>query len=114
MPDQNARIQPRLPGGFPELLPKDQIVFNKMLGTIREVYERFGYLPIETPAVELKDVLLAKGGGETEKQVYRLSSKSGDTDMCLHFDLTVPLARYVAQHISEITFPFRRYQMQKV
>lgn len=109
-----SRVQPRLPSGFVELLPKDQIIFNQMLATIKEVYERFGYLPIETPAVELKEVLLAKGGGETEKQVYRLATKMGETDMCLHFDLTVPLARYVAQHINDLAFPFRRYQIQKV
>ncbi len=114
MSDEMSIITPRLPRGFVELLPKDQIVFNQMLVIIKEVYERFGYLPIETPAVELKEVLLAKGGGETEKQVYRLATKTGETDMCLHFDLTVPLARYVAQHINELAFPFRRYQMQKV
>ena len=107
-------VTARIPSGFLELLPKDQIVFNNMFEQIREVFERFGFLPIETPAVELKEVLLAKGGGETEKQVYRLSAKSGETDMCLHFDLTVPLARYVVQHMNDLTFPFRRYQMQKV
>lgn len=107
-------VVPRLPSGFVELLPKDQIIFNQMVATIKEVYERFGYLPIETPAAELKEVLFAKGGGETEKQVYRLATKIGETDMCLHFDLTVPLARFVAQHINDLTFPFRRYQIQKV
>lgn len=114
MSDDSRIITPRLPSGFVELLPKDQVIFNQMIATIKEVYERFGYLPIETPAAELKEVLLAKGGGETEKQVYRLSTKTGETDMCLHFDLTVPLARFVAQHINELAFPFRRYQIQKV
>lgn len=108
------KVIPRLPSGFIELLPQDQIVFNWMLSKVKSVYERFGYLPIETPAVELKEVLLAKGGGESEQQVYRLASKSGETDMCLHFDLTVPLARYVVEHMHELTFPFRRHQEQKV
>ncbi len=111
---QKKKVTARIPSGFLELLPKEQIVFNNMFSSIKEIFERFGFLPIETPAVELKDVLLAKGGGETEKQVYRLYAKTGETDMCLHFDLTVPLARYVVQHMNELTFPFRRYQMQKV
>ncbi len=106
------KIEPRLPSGFLELLPQDQIIFNMMLETIRKTYERFGFAPIETPAIEFTEVLLTKSGGETEKQVYRLD-KSGD-DLSLHFDLTVPLARYVAEHYAELTFPFRRYQMQKV
>lgn len=108
------KVIPRIPSGFLELLPPDQIVFNDMLEKIKKGFEKFGYLPIETPAVELKDVLLAKGGGETEKQVYRLSNNNVETDLCLHFDLTVPLARYVSEHINELVFPFRRYQMQKV
>lgn len=111
---QKKKVTARIPSGFLELLPKEQIEFNKMFSQIKETFELFGFLPIETPAVELKDVLLAKGGGETEKQVYRLSAKTGETDMCLHFDLTVPLARYVVQHMNDLTFPFRRYQMQKV
>ncbi len=112
--EKALKIQPRIPGGFLELLPGDQIAFNWMFNQIKTVFERFGFLPIETPAAELKEVLLAKGGGETDKQVYRLAAKTGETDMCLHFDLTVPLARYVAQHRNELLFPFRRYQMQKV
>lgn len=106
------KIKPRLPSGFLELLPQDQIIFNAMFETIRKTYERFGFTPIETPAIEFTEVLLTKSGGETEKQVYRLD-KSGD-DLSLHFDLTVPLARYVAEHYENLTFPFRRYQMQKV
>lgn len=109
---KNTKISPRIPSGFMELLPKDQISFNWMLKTIQETYENFGFLPIETPVLELADVLLAKGGGETDKQVYRL--KKGDTDLCLRFDLTVPLARYVAQYANDLTFPFRRYQIQRV
>lgn len=108
------KVEARTPSGFMELLPKDQIIFNWMFGQVKNTFELFGYLPIETPAVELKEVLLAKGGGETEKQVYNLFSRAGDSGMCLHFDLTVPLARYVVEHYNELSFPFRRYQMQKV
>ena len=98
--------------GFMELLPPDQILFNKMKDTIKDVYESFGFLPLDTPVLELSDVLLAKAGGETEKQIYRFTK--GDTDMAMRFDLTVPLARYVAQHAGELTFPFKRYQISKV
>src|SRR5699024_8510032 len=83
-----------------------------MLDTIRENYEKFGFLPIDTPVIEKSEVLLAKGGGETEKQVYRF--KRGSTDMSLRFDLTVPLARYVSQHYPDLSFPFRRYHIGKV
>lgn len=106
------KIEPRIPSGFLELLPADQIKFNEMLDKIRSMYERFGFTPIETPALEFTEVILAKGGGETDKQIYRVN-KEGD-DLSLHFDLTVPLARYVAQHYENLTFPFRRYQIQKV
>jgi histidyl-tRNA synthetase len=99
-------------------MPKDQMAFRGVFETIRRVYELFGYLPLETPAVELEEVLLAKGGGQTEQQVYRLAAKQGsnlvETGMALRFDLTVPLARYVSQHIGELALPFRRYQMQPV
>lgn len=107
-----AKVRPRILSGFMELLPEDQILFNQMFDTIRTVYEQFGFAPIETPAIELAEILLAKAGGETEKQIYRF--KKGDKDLALHFDLTVPLARYVAQYEGQLTFPFRRYQMQKV
>ena len=110
--EEKIKIKPRIPSGFLELLPGDQILFNKILEKIRKVYERFGFVPLETPALEFTEVLLAKGGGETDKQIYRIN-KEGD-DLSLHFDLTVPLARYVAQHYNELNFPFRRYQMQKV
>ena len=106
------KVQPRILPGFMELLPEDQIAFNKMYDTIRRVYEKFGFLPIDTPVIELSDVLLAKAGGETEKQIYRFMK--GDNDLALRFDLTVPLARYVSQHFGELTFPFKRYQMAKV
>lgn len=106
------KVQPRILPGFMELLPADQISFNKMYDTIRKVYERFGFLPLDTPLIELSDVLLAKAGGETEKQIYRFNK--GDNDLSLRFDLTVPLARYVAQHFPDLTFPFKRYQMSKV
>lgn len=106
------KIKPRILTGFMELLPEDQILFNKIYDSIREVYESFGFLPLDTPVIELSEVLLAKAGGETEKQIYRFNK--GDNDLALRFDLTVPLARYVAQHSGQLTFPFKRYQMSKV
>lgn len=108
----NNIVKPSILPGFMELTPEDQILFNKMLDTIRTNYEKFGFLPIDTPVIEKTEVLLAKGGGETEKQIYRF--EKGSTDMSLRFDLTVPLARYVAQHYSELNFPFRRYHIGKV
>lgn len=105
-------VKPSILPGFLELLPGDQILFNKMKDTIRRNYEKFGFLPIDTPVLEKSEVLLAKGGGETEKQVYRF--EKGDTDISMRFDLTVPLARYVAQHYSDLEFPFRRYHIGKV
>src|ERR1700735_3550730 len=112
-------IQPRTPPGTLELLPREQIVFQHMLDVIRRGYERFGFVPVETPAFELKDVLLTKSGGETEKQVYFVQStgaleQGGKPDLALRFDLTVPLARYVAEHEHDLSFPFRRYQIQRV
>jgi histidyl-tRNA synthetase len=105
-------VKPSTLPGFLELLPKDQILFNKIKDTVRHTYEDYGFIPIDTPLIEKSEVLLAKGGGETEKQIYRFTK--GDTDMSLRFDLTVPLARYVAQHFSELTFPYRRYHIGKV
>lgn len=105
-------ITPSILPGFMELLPSDQIVFNRMLDTIKETYETYGFIPLDTPMIEKSEVLLAKSGGETEKQVYRFNK--GDNDLSLRFDLTVPLARYVAQHFGELTFPFRRYHIGKV
>jgi len=105
-------VQPRIMTGFMELLPEDQIQFNRMRDTIRGVYEEFGFLPLDTPVIELSEILLAKAGGETEKQIYRF--QKGDHDLALRFDLTVPLARYTAQHENELIFPFKRYQIGKV
>lgn len=105
-------VKPSILPGFMELIPEEQILFNQMLDIIRKNYEKFGFLPIDTPVIEKSEVLLAKGGGETEKQIYRF--EKGSTDMSLRFDLTVPLARYVAQHYSDINFPFRRYHIGKV
>ena len=105
-------VQPSILPGFMELLPSDQIQFNKMLDTIRKTYETFGFIPLDTPVMEKSEILLAKSGGETEKQIYRFSK--GDNDISLRFDLTVPLARFVAQHYGELTFPFRRYHIGKV
>lgn len=105
-------VRPSILPGFMELLPQDQILFNKILEKIQKVYERHGFIPIDTPVIEKSEVLLAKGGGETEKQVYRFNK--GSSDLSLRFDLTVPLARYVAEHMSDLTFPFRRYQIGKV
>lgn len=105
-------ITPKRPSGFNEFLPAEQMAFNAMIAVIRLVYEQHGYSPIETPAIELTSILLAKEGGETAKQVYRFTK--GDNDLALRFDLTVPLARYVAEHYHELTIPFRRYQIQEV
>src|SRR6185369_2895316 len=115
-----ARTMP----GVMELLPLDQIALQRMLDTIRANFERFGFLPIETPVMEFSDVLLTKQGGETERQVYFVQSTGalnasekgagGKPELALRFDLTVPLARYVAQHENELNFPFRRYQIQRV
>lgn len=105
-------VRPSILPGFMELTPGDQILFNKMKDTIRKNYEKYGFLPIDTPVIEKSEVLLAKAGGETEKQVYKIESKS--TDMSMRFDLTVPLARYVSQYYSKLEFPFRRYQIGKV
>ena len=105
-------IQPRTLPGFMELLPNDQILFNKIKDTIRKNYERYGFLPLDTPVLESSDVLLAKAGGETEKQIYQF--KKGDNDLCMRFDLTVPLAKYVAENFNELSFPFARYQIDKV
>ncbi len=112
-------VQPRTPQGVLELLPPQQLAFQRMLDTIRRGFERFGFLPVETPVFEVTDVLLTKSGGETEKQVYFVQSTGAldqghKPEMALRFDLTVPLARYVAQHEHQLNFPFRRYQIQRV
>ena len=105
-------IKPRTLSGFMELLPDKQIQFERMTKILRETYASYGFAPLDTPAIEDAQILLAKGGGETEKQIYRFTK--GDSDLSLRFDLTVPLAKYVAQHYGELTFPFRRFQIGKV
>ena len=107
-----AKTEPRTLAGFMELLPNEQILFDQIKQTIEESYKTFGFLPIDTPIIELSEVLLAKAGGETEKQIYRFNK--GDTDLSLRFDLTVPLAKYVAKNYGNLSFPFRRYQIGKV
>jgi histidyl-tRNA synthetase len=106
------KVEPRTLPGFMELLPKEQIQFNKMYDTIRKTYERFGFIPLDTPILESAEVLLAKAGGESDKQIYRFTK--GDTDLAMRFDLTVPLAKYVAKNYNNLAFPFRRYQIGKV
>lgn len=104
--------EPRTLAGFMELLPNEQILFEQMKQKIEKTYQRFGFLPLDTPILELSEVLLAKAGGETEKQIYRFTK--GDTDISMRFDLTVPLAKYVAKNYGNLSFPFRRYQIGKV
>ena len=106
------KIQPRTLPGFMELLPNEQIVFNDIKEKIQKSYERFGFLPLDTPIIEDAEVLLAKAGGETEKQIYRFNK--GENDLALRFDLTVPLAKYVSEYYGELSFPFKRYQIGKV
>ena len=106
------RIKPRTLSGFMELLPEKQQKLEKMMQILRSTYSLYGFAPLDTPAIEDAQILLAKGGGETEKQIYRF--QKGDSDLALRFDLTVPLAKYVALHANELAFPFRRYQISKV
>ena len=106
------KIQPRTLSGFMELLPEEQILFNQMKDIIENTYKQHGFLPLDTPIIELSEVLLAKAGGETEKQIYRFNK--GDNDLSLRFDLTVPLSKYVAKNYGNLSFPFRRYQIGKV
>ncbi len=105
-------VEPRTLSGFMELLPKDQVIFEKIKSEMEKVYQKYGFFPLDTPVLEDSRILLAKAGGETEKQIYRFNK--GDTDLTMRFDLTVPLAKYVAKNYSELTFPFRRYQIGKV
>ena len=106
------RIKPRTLSGFMELLPEKQIYFEKMLEKLRESYSLYGFTPLDTPVIESSEILLAKGGGDTEKQIYRFTK--GDSDLSLRFDLTVPLAKYVAMNYGQLAFPFRRFQIGKV
>ena len=105
-------IKPRTLSGFMELLPEKQLKFDRMAEVLRKTYASYGFAPLDTPVIEDAQILLAKGGGETEKQIYRFTK--GDSDLALRFDLTVPLAKYVALHYNELAFPFRRYQISKV
>ena len=107
-----AKVSPRTLSGFMELLPAQQMKMERMMSVLRESYALYGFTPLDTPVIEAAEVLLAKGGGETEKQVYRF--EKGESDLALRFDLTVPLAKYVALHYNELTFPFRRFQIGKV
>lgn len=104
--------EPTILSGFLELLPREQMMMTHMMDTIKNTFESYGFIPLDTPVLEKAEILLAKSGGETAKQVYRFSR--GDSDIAMRFDLTVPLARYVAQHYGELTFPFRRYHIGKV
>ena len=106
------RIRPRTLSGFMELLPAKQAKMEKMMQVLRDTYSLYGFAALDTPAIEDAQILLAKGGGETEKQIYRF--QKGDSDLALRFDLTVPLAKYVALHYNDLAFPFRRYQISKV
>ena len=105
-------IKPRTLSGFMELLPSKQIQFERMVSILRDTYSSYGFAPLDTPVIEDAQILLAKGGGETEKQIYRF--QKGDSDLALRFDLTVPLAKYVALHCNDLAFPFRRFQISKV
>ena len=107
-----AKMTPRTLSGFMELLPAPQQQMERIMEVLRRTYSLYGFTPLDTPVIESSDVLLAKGGGETEKQIYRF--QKGDADLALRFDLTVPLAKYVALHYNDLTFPFRRYQIGKV
>ena len=107
-----AKQKPRTLSGFMELLPEKQVQFDRMVELLRQSYSLYGFTPLDTPVIEASEVLLAKAGGETEKQIYRFTK--GDTDLSLRFDLTVPLAKYVALHYAELAFPFRRFQIGKV
>ena len=106
------RIRPRTLSGFMELLPQKQAKMERLMQVLRDTYSLYGFAPLDTPAIEDAQILLAKGGGETEKQIYRF--QKGDSDLALRFDLTVPLAKYVALHYNDLAFPFRRYQISKV
>ena len=107
-----SKVQPRTLSGFMELMPARQIQFDRMMAVLRESYSLYGFTPLDTPIIEASEVLLAKGGGETEKQIYRF--QKGYSDLSLRFDLTVPLAKYVAQYSNQLAFPFRRFQIGKV
>lgn len=112
MQEKRKITEPSILSGFLELLPREQMIMTHMMDTIKQTFESYGFIPLDTPVLEKAEVLLAKSGGDTAKQVYRFSK--GESDIGMRFDLTVPLARYVAQHYGELTFPFRRYHIGKV
>ena len=103
---------PRKLNGFWELMPKEELLFEKLLSNIKETFKQNCFLPLDTPVLEYSDILLAKSNGVSEKEIYRFTK--GDTDMCMRYDLTVPLARFVAMHQNELNFPFKRFQIGKV
>ena len=107
-----SMIKPRTLSGFMELLPGPQAQMERMMSILRQTYAQYGFAALDTPVIEDAQILLAKGGGETEKQIYRFTK--GDSDLAMRFDLTVPLAKYVALHYNDLAFPFRRYQIGKV
>ena len=106
------KMKPRTLSGFMELLPEKQAKMERFMSVLRDTYSLYGFAPLDTPVIESAEVLLAKGGGDTEKQIYRF--QKGDSDLALRFDLTVPLAKYVALNYGQLNFPFRRYQIGKV
>ena len=106
------KMEPRTLPGFMELYPHEQIEFDRIKNTIIDTYKKYGFYPLDTPIIEYSDVLLAKAGGETEKQIYRFMK--GENDLSLRFDLTVPLSKYVAKRHNELVFPFKRFQIGKV
>ncbi len=106
------KVEPKTLPGFMELFPSEQLEFNRIKNIITDTYQKYGFYPLDTPVIEYSEVLLAKAGGETEKQIYRFNK--GDTDLSLRFDLTVPLAKYVSRRYNELVFPFKRYQIGKV
>lgn len=108
----SEKMKPKTLPGFMELLPNEQILFNRMKETIQKTYEKYGFLPLNTPIIEDAKILLAKAGGETEKQIYRF--EKGENDLALRFDLTVPLSKYVTEYYDKLSFPFKRYQIGKV
>ena len=108
----NKLITPRKLSGFMELPPYKQLILDEMISKIKNVYEKHAFMPLDTPVLEYSEILMAKSGGAIDKEVYNF--KKGDTDICMRYDLTVPLARYVAMNANEISFPFKRYQIGKV
>ena len=110
--EKKGLIIPKKLQGFWELMPKQQIYFSSLLNKLENVFQQNCFVPLDTPVLEYSETLLAKSGGDTDKEVYRFTK--GSTDMCMRYDLTVPLARFVSMHKEELSFPFKRYQIGKV